>query len=99
MQTVRHPAREEISLSKVLKALSDPSRREILRLLATGPRDCTDFDLPIAKSTLSNHLKILRESGLTHTDIHGKFRTASLRSDDIDARFPGLLQATGVLTK
>ncbi|MEV3859953.1 helix-turn-helix domain-containing protein [Streptomyces sp. NPDC050095] len=92
-----HPAREDISLDKVLHALSDPIRRDIARTMhVEGPRVCGQLSYPIAKSTLSHHLKVLRESGLMQTEIRGTSRIISLRRDDIDARFPMLLDAVQV---
>jgi DNA-binding transcriptional ArsR family regulator len=92
-----HPARDDISMDKVLHALSDPIRRDIARRMhVDGPRVCGQLSYPIAKSTLSHHLKVLRESGLMHTEIRGTSRIVSLRRADIDARFPLLLDAVQV---
>ncbi|MEU6064304.1 MULTISPECIES: ArsR/SmtB family transcription factor [Streptomyces] len=92
-----HPDRREISLDKVLHALSDPIRRDIARVMHTeGSRTCGQLDYPIAKSTLSHHLKVLRESGVMHTEVRGTTRIITLRRDDLDARFPGLLDAVQV---
>ncbi|MER5448733.1 ArsR/SmtB family transcription factor [Streptomyces sp. NPDC059690] len=92
-----HPDRRDISLDKVLHALSDPIRRDIARVMhAEGSRSCGQLDYPIAKSTLSHHLKVLRESGVMHTEVRGTTRIITLRRDDLDARFPGLLDAVQV---
>jgi DNA-binding transcriptional ArsR family regulator len=92
-----HPDRDEISLDRVLHALSDPIRRDIARVLhVEGSRVCGQLDYPIAKSTLSHHLKVLRESGVMHTEVRGTTRVITLRRDDIDTRFPGLLDAVQV---
>src|SRR5438270_12522895 len=87
------PSREDLALPNVLHALSDPIRLDILRKLTAGERVCGTFELPIAKSTLSHHFKLLREAGITHTRAEGVRRLVSLRRDDLDARFPGLLDA------
>jgi DNA-binding transcriptional ArsR family regulator len=90
------PAREEIGLPEVLHALSDPVRLEIVRMLARdGERACGTLELPIADSTRSHHLRILREAGVTATRAVGTQRLVSLRRDDLDKRFPGLLAAVG----
>lgn len=96
MKTLPEPAADELDLSRVLRTLSDPSRRSILQALASGPLPCSALELPIAKSTLSQHLKMLREAGLTHTQIEGRNHIATLRTDDLNARFPGLLRAVGI---
>lgn len=95
-QPLPQPSRDELDLSRVLRGLSDPTRRDILRALVSGPMPCNAFDVSVAKSTLSQHLKLLREAGLTHTEADGRSRYSSLRADDIEARFPGLLAAAGI---
>jgi DNA-binding transcriptional ArsR family regulator len=88
------PAAEELELPAVLHALSDPIRLRIVRDLAdSGACNCGSFAVPIAKSTLSHHLRVLREAGLTLTEPSGTQRVVSLRRADVDARFPGLLEA------
>ena len=47
----------------------------------------------VAKSTLSHHFKVLREAGITHTRANGTHRLMSLRKDDLDERFPGLISS------
>ncbi|MGQ0518162.1 ArsR/SmtB family transcription factor, partial [Bacillus sp. D-CC] len=49
------------------------------------------LNIPIAKSTLSHHFKVLRESGVMYTRLEGTQRFISIREDDLNARFPGLL--------
>jgi DNA-binding transcriptional ArsR family regulator len=91
---VSHPPAEALELPAVLHALSDPVRLQIVRSLAReGPCNCGMFAVPVAKSTLSHHLRVLREAGLTLTEPNGTQRVVSLRRDDVDARFPGLLDA------
>lgn len=98
MRELPQPPGDQIDLSRVLRALSDPTRRTILRALVAGPQPCSAFEVTIAKSTLSQHLKMLREAGLTHVRVDGRTHVTSLRAADIDARFPGLLEATGIRT-
>ena len=93
MRTLYEPTRDALQLPAILHALSDPVRLEVVRTLAEEERVCGTFDLPVAKSTLSHHLKLLREAGVTHTRIEGVRRLVSLRREDLDARFPGLLDA------
>jgi DNA-binding transcriptional ArsR family regulator len=91
---LHHPPVEELELAAVLHALSDPVRLQIVRDLAgSGACNCGAFSVPVAKSTLSHHLKVLREAGVTLTEPSGTQRVVSLRSADLGARFPGLLDA------
>jgi DNA-binding transcriptional ArsR family regulator len=88
------PHVDEMTLSAVMAALSDPMRVAIVRQLAAdGERTCGTFDLGISKATRSHHFKVLREAGLTHTRAEGTHRHVSLRRDDLEGRFPGLLDA------
>src|ERR1700712_4346215 len=88
------PEVDEMTLSAVMAALSDPMRVAIVRRLATqGERTCGTFDLGISKATRSHHFRVLREAGLTHTRAEGTHRHLSLRRDAVDERFPGLLTA------
>jgi DNA-binding transcriptional ArsR family regulator len=94
MREPHHPSRSEIELSSVLHALSDPARLEIVRRLAAGDEpSCGTFELGLSKATLSHHFRVLRESGLVRTRPVGRKRLLSLRTDDVDSRFPGLLDA------
>jgi DNA-binding transcriptional ArsR family regulator len=93
-EQLHHPAVQELELPAVLHALSDPIRLGIVRDLAGhGACNCGTFSVPVAKSTLSHHLKVLREAGVTLTEPAGTPRVVSLRADDLNARFPGLLDA------
>lgn len=61
------------SLDAVFKALADPTRREILRLLRAGPRSSGDIAerFPSAWATISRHLAVLREAELVTTERNG----------------------------
>jgi DNA-binding transcriptional ArsR family regulator len=89
-----HPDVDELALTDVLFALSDPIRLSIVRQLADGPLvelACQAVGGPAPKSTRSHHLKTLREAGLIRNVPHGRERRVSLRREDLDTRFPGLL--------
>jgi DNA-binding transcriptional ArsR family regulator len=89
-----HPDRDRISLSAVLEALSDPTRRAIVRRLARGGEcACATFGRYASKTNLSYHLARLRTAGLVWMRPAGRQRLLSLRSEDVEARFPGLLRA------
>ena len=47
----------------------------------------------VSKSTLSHHFKVLREAGVTRTRVNGTHRYVSLRGDELESRFPGLLRS------
>ena len=94
MREPHHPARGELELSSVLHALSDPARLEIVRRLADGDEpSCGTFELGLSKATLSHHFKVLREAGGVRPRPAGRRRLLSLRSDDLEHRFPGLIDA------
>jgi DNA-binding transcriptional ArsR family regulator len=81
-------------LPSILHALSDPARLEIVRRLAAGSEwTCGRFELGLSKATLSHHFRVLREAGVLRTRPDGRKRLLSLREHDLNARFPGLLQA------
>jgi DNA-binding transcriptional ArsR family regulator len=90
-----YPERDDIELVEVLAALGDPIRMQIVRILDTaeGSVACNEMGLPVAKSTGSHHLKVLREAGVVKAQIEGTRRFYVLRRDDLEARFPGLLES------
>jgi DNA-binding transcriptional ArsR family regulator len=94
MREPHHPSRRELELSSVLHALSDPARLEIVRRLAEGDEpSCGTFEFGLSKATLSHHFRVLRETGVVLVRPEGRKRLLSLREDDLNARFPGLLEA------
>jgi DNA-binding transcriptional ArsR family regulator len=94
MRPIYHPDKKDISLAGVLYALGDPVRLEIVRCLAErGALPCCALSVPVAKSTLSHHFKILRESGVLLCRKDGTQHINSLRREDLDMLFPGLLDA------
>ena len=95
MAGLDHPSLDDVDVTAVLQALGDPVRLQIVRTLAQdgGERTCGTFELGVSKATRSHHFRVLREAGITHTRIEGTHRHVSLRREDLDARFPGLLGA------
>jgi DNA-binding transcriptional ArsR family regulator len=94
MRDSHQPAAGDLALTDVLYALSDPTRLQIAaRLAGTHEQACGAFGLPIAKATLSHHLKVLRDAGVIRTRGEGTQRLNALRRDDLEQRFPGLLDA------
>jgi DNA-binding transcriptional ArsR family regulator len=85
---------DTLDLATVLHALSDPIRLLIVAQLADGQEHtCGSFGLPIAKSTSSHHFRVLREAGVVQQRIDGKCRLNRLRTEQLEQRFPGLLDA------
>jgi DNA-binding transcriptional ArsR family regulator len=98
MDDVVEPAADDMRLPKVLAALADPHRLASVCFLArNGESWCAqvmqEAGLAMSKSTFSHHLRILRESGLVTKRIQGAKGYAQLRKDDVDQRFPGLLDS------
>lgn len=94
-RALAHPAREEIRLEGVLHALSDPVRLSMVRHLAAAGAElpCAAFDVPVSKSTATHHFRVLRESGVIQQVYRGTAKLSGLRRADLDALFPGLLDA------
>jgi DNA-binding transcriptional ArsR family regulator len=89
-----HPRLEDVELANVLHALSDPVRLEIVRVLAAVEEvPCNLLHTAVSKSTMSHHFKVLREAGVTHTRTSGTKRLISLRRNELEGRFPGLLSS------
>ncbi|WP_233503418.1 ArsR/SmtB family transcription factor [Sphingomonas psychrotolerans] len=90
-----HPDLKDVSLAAALHALADPVRLEIIARLVECP--CLNASAACGqstpKSTISNHLNVLRAAGLVETKVEGRERINRLRCMDFDARFPGLLAA------
>ncbi|MGH2836323.1 MAG: ArsR/SmtB family transcription factor [Solirubrobacteraceae bacterium] len=85
---------DALDLATILHALSDPVRLRIVSQLADGgERTCGSLDVPVAKSTCSHHFRVLREAGVVAQRVEGKCRYNRLRSDQLEQRFPGLLDA------
>jgi DNA-binding transcriptional ArsR family regulator len=92
---LHHPERDQIELPAVLHALSDPQRLEIVRTVADSaePCPCGSIKLGVSKSTMTHHYRVLRESGVIRQHREGTAKLTELRREDLDARFPGLLDA------
>ena len=74
MVQARRLSPDELRLARMLKALGNPVRFQILTYLAEHPT-CITRDIvaatPLAQSTVSQHLKVLREAGLIQGEIEG----------------------------
>ncbi len=97
-EVIDAPERDQISIDEVLRALADPVRLSMIRQLAAHPRvdygvACGEIPLEINKSTRTHHLKVLRLAGVITIRADGTRRLVTLRTADLDARFPGVLDA------
>ena len=82
----------------VLKALADPTRLQILRLLLQhSPEEvgCSIFNeqMPISPSALSYHLSTMRNAGLTATRKESREKYVSIRPETFDKFVPGFLSS------
>jgi DNA-binding transcriptional ArsR family regulator len=93
MKTYNHPAVSEVPLTEVMQALSDQCRIDILRALTdAGELSCCEVPLKISKATRSHHFDVLRSAGLILTRGEGTRCMTSVRKEEIDEKFPGLLE-------
>jgi DNA-binding transcriptional ArsR family regulator len=92
---VCEPSPPELVLTEILHALSDPIRLDLVRQLYLGgvERTCGSFSLPIAKSTATHHWRVLRAAGVVSGRVEGTKKFHRLRRDELDERFPGLLDS------
>jgi DNA-binding transcriptional ArsR family regulator len=98
MDDVTEPAAADFELPRVLAALADPHRLATVRFVArNGDSWCSQVmqgaGLEMSKSTFSHHLRILREAGIIAKRIEGTKAYMRLRKDDLDTRFPGLMDS------
>lgn len=90
--TLTHPEPDEFDLLDILHALSDPTRMTIVQTLRAAPeRACGTFPVDVAPSTLTHHFRVLREAGVIRQRQDGNRRWTALRSEDLETRFPSLL--------
>jgi DNA-binding transcriptional ArsR family regulator len=93
-ERIPHPPVDAIELATILRTLGDPLRLDLVKLLADGRESpCGELaeELGLPASTLSYHTRLMRESGITRTRAEGTLRYISLRRDDLETRFPGLV--------
>jgi len=89
-----HPERDRIQLANVFAALGNPLRLHIVRVLADGDEHtCGSIVDGVPKSNLTHHYRVLRDAGIIWQRPSGRETLQSLRRDDLDARFPGLLDS------
>ncbi|AOX17480.1 ArsR/SmtB family transcription factor [Kozakia baliensis] len=94
MPDYEHPAPADLTLLAVLRGLADPARLEIVRHLGSiEEASCATLLGERPRSSMSHHFQVLRESGLIYTRVQGVQHFNSLRRAELNARFPGLLDA------
>lgn len=61
-------------MNDVFKALADPTRRQVLEKLKSGPQSAGQLAeaFPVSKPTMSAHFTVLRQAGLVATEKRGK---------------------------
>ena len=92
VRVYEHPDPQDMTLERVLFALSDPVRMGMVRILASrGPVNSLELAPDMPKSTVAHHTRILREAGVTHTKPDGRTCWISLHRDLLNEKFPGLL--------
>lgn len=84
-------------MSTVFKALSDPTRREVLVLLRSGPMSAGEiaerFD--VTRATMSAHFAVLREAGLVASEKQGKSVIYQLQMSVLEDALLGFAQTFG----
>ncbi|MBD2705851.1 helix-turn-helix transcriptional regulator [Spirosoma sp. BT702] len=95
MKQYQHPTADQITLTGVLHALSDPVRLNYVQCVAQAAceQSCGAIPTPVAKSTMSHHIRVLREAGIIHIRPYGTQSLISLRSDELEQKFPGVLNS------
>jgi DNA-binding transcriptional ArsR family regulator len=94
MRIYTHPSPKDFTLELIFHALSDPLRLEIVRHLSeVTEATCGELDGGRPKSSVSHHFRRLREAGLVQTRVAGTVHQNTLRRVELDARFPGLVDA------
>ncbi|MCZ2823303.1 MULTISPECIES: ArsR/SmtB family transcription factor [unclassified Modestobacter] len=65
---------------EALAALADPTRRQIVSLLAAGERGAGELagQFPVSRPAISRHLRVLREAGLVQVRVEGQRRVYAL---------------------
>lgn len=80
-------ASPEIDIDRLFHALGDPTRRRILDRLSEGPLSVSRLAAPleITLTAVAQHLQVLEESGLVHTEKLGRVRTCRIETSGFSA--------------
>lgn len=84
-------------MNHVFKALSDPTRREVLQLLRAGPMSAGELAdrFPVAKSTMSAHFAALKEADLVHAEKQGTSVIYHLKLSVLEEALLGFVRSFG----
>jgi DNA-binding transcriptional ArsR family regulator len=85
-------------MSRVFKALSDPTRRRVLQLLRARPMSAGDLadQFAVSKPTMSAHFAVLREADLVHIEKAGKSVIYHLKLSVLEEALMGFAQTFGL---
>ncbi|WP_339506907.1 helix-turn-helix domain-containing protein [Pseudomonas sp. EA_15y_Pfl1_P102] len=94
MRAFKHPKAEEFLLERILYASSAPARMEIIRhLVCRAEKICGELDGGRPTSSDSHHFRVLRDAGLMRTRSIRAPHMKSLPNDELEMRFPELLNS------
>src|SRR5258707_5865106 len=94
MRLPLHAAKSQLIWPNVLFALSDPTRLQIVKAIAKHDKmTCCEIEIDLSKSTASRHFRVLREAGIIRMEPRGIVCMNSLRRQELDDLFPGLLDS------
>ena len=99
MRKLIHPHIEDVTVEAILHAFSDPVRVQIFMDLAKAEcaKNCSTYlnvnTAPLAKSTLSQHFKVLREAGLIYSERKGVELHNRTRCAELKPRFGDMIMA------
>lgn len=85
-------------MNSIFKALSDPTRRNVLQLLQAGPLGAGELaaHFDVSKPTMSAHFAVLAEAGLIEADKHGRSITYRLKMSVLEEALLGFADVFGL---
>ena len=85
-------------MNSVFKALSDPTRRQVLQLLRKGPMTAGDISdrFDVSKPTMSAHFAVLKEADLVHAEKSGKSVLYHLKLSVLEEALLGFVHSFGL---
>ncbi len=80
-------SKPKVDIHRIFQALGDPTRRAIVARLSKGPLSASHLATPlgVTLAAVVQHLQILEQSGLVHTEKAGRVRTCRLESAGLSA--------------